>query len=379
MKYISMIPPLAVGDVIRGRPNCVLPVVDTSVLPFRQGRDALRVGLDLIGIGAGDEVLVPAVICEVVLDAFSERHVRLGYYGLSDTLVVDVDEIEARIGTETKAVYVNHALGRPVQMKPLRALCSRRGVLLIEDCAHALGGVSDGDEVGTLADFAIFSYWKFFGLPDGGGLRVQETVPQTSYVFNRVALPRQVAEVGKLCALGLAASLGLPSAVWRKRSKLKVLTEAGMDDGDQPAAEVQYRMSALSEWLLSRADMKAMVARRRQNFAYCLEKMRRVPSAEPLFKDLASGQVPYSFPVLVDDRDSIVRSAAGEAILLEPTVAPVDRCRKGLINPGERFDSLNEIAGKLLSIPVHQGLSPYALDRVFDALQRGLTDRAACD
>ena len=73
MKYISMIPPLVVGDVIRGRPNCVHPVVDTSVLPFRQGRDALRVGLDLIGIGAGDEVLVPAVICEVVLDAFSER------------------------------------------------------------------------------------------------------------------------------------------------------------------------------------------------------------------------------------------------------------------------------------------------------------------
>ena len=135
---------------------------------------------------------------------------------------------------------------------------------------------------------------------------------QTSHVFNRVALPRQVAEVGKLCAVGLAASVGLPSAVWRKRSKLKVLTEAGMDDGDQPLADVPYRMSALSEWLLSRADMKAMVARRRQNFTYCLEKMRLVPAAEPLFKDLASGQVPYSFPCVGRRPRPIVRSAADE-------------------------------------------------------------------
>ncbi len=374
-----MIPPLAAGGVFRGRPDGARPAIDAGTLPFRYGRDALRVGLDLFGIGAGDEVLVPAVICEVVLDAFSERDVRLGYYGLSDSLAVDVDEIEARIGAETRAVYVNHALGRPVQMKPLRALCSRRGVVLIEDCAHALGGASNGDQLGTLADFAIFSYRKFFALPDGGGLRVQQTARRTPLVFSRVALQRQVTGAGKLCALGLAASLGLPSAVWRSRSKLRASTEADMDDGDQPSADVPYRMSALSEWLLSRADMKAMVARRRQNFAYCLDKVRSLASVEPLFKELSSGQVPYSFPVLVDDRDSIVRRAAAEAILLEPTFAPVDRRRKGLINPEERFDSLDAIAGKLLSIPVHQGLSPDALDRVFDVVRRGLTDRGACD
>jgi perosamine synthetase len=374
MKYISMIPPLPVANVLRSRPKTAFPPVGPNALPFRYGRDALRVGLDLFGIGAGDEVLMPAVICEVVLDTFSERNIRLSYYGLSDSLAVEADEIEARIGVETRAVYVNHALGRPVSMKPLRSLCSRRGVLLIEDCAHALGGTSDGDQVGTLADFAIFSYRKFFAVPDGGGLHVQEKERQTPLVFNREELLRQVAGAGRLCALALAASPGLPSAVWRSRSKLQASTEADIDVGQQLSADVPRRMSALSEWLLSRVDMNAMVTRRRQNFSYCLEKIRGLPSVEPLFKDLALGQVPYSFPVLVDDRDAIVRSAAREAIVLEPTFAPVDRNRNGVINPEEGFDSLSAMAGKLLSIPVHQGLSSDALDRIFDVVRRGLIE-----
>jgi dTDP-4-amino-4,6-dideoxygalactose transaminase len=375
MKYISMIPPLAVGDIIRGRADGARPAIDAGTLPFRYGRDALRVGLDLFGIGTGDEVLVPAVICEVVLDAFSQRGARLGYYGLSDSLAVEVEEIEARIGPETKAIYVNHALGRPMQIKPLRALCNRRGVVLIEDCAHALGGATDDCSVGVLADFSIYSYRKFFALPDGGGLHVQQSARRHTRLPKRAGLPRQVAGAGKLFALGLASSIGLPSAAWRERSKRLALSEVG-GAGDLPSAEVQCRMSAISEWLLSRADMNEMVSRRRQNFAYCLDKVRSLASVEPLFKELSSGQVPYSFPVLVDDRDSIVRRAAAEAILLEPTFAPVDRRRKGLINPEERFDSLDAIAGKLLSVPVHQGLSPADLDRVFDVLRHGVNDRS---
>lgn len=371
MKYISMIPPLTTADVFRGQSEDLCRVVGENRLLFRYGRDALRVGMAMFGISCGDEVLVPAVICEVVLDSFSERDVRLRYYGLSDSLDFDAEEIEARIGPYTRAIYFNHTLGRPVQAGALRSVCDRHSLILIEDCAHALGGTSEGKPLGMQGDFAIYSYRKFFPLPDGGGLQVNRTGVNSQMSAKRVAPTRQLVEVGKQLVLGIAASIGVPGALWRQRAQNMDTLATVAEIHEFPShADSPRRMSAVSEWMLSRVDMKEMIARRRDNFAYSLLKVRSLPLVEPLYKDLLPGQVPYSFPLRVEGRARVVREAAAAAIVLEPTLAPVNRRQKGLANPDESFNALDNIAEQVVSIPVHQGMTTKALDRVFDVVRR---------
>ena len=67
-----------------------------------------------------------------------------------------------------------HYLGFPGPVQEVRALCQRRGLALIEDCAHALFSRLGDRSLGTFGDLAIFSPWKSLPLPDGGLLRVND-------------------------------------------------------------------------------------------------------------------------------------------------------------------------------------------------------------
>lgn len=373
MQYITIIPPLTTEDMFRRRSNSFRCHVGESTLAVAYGREALGIGLDSYGIVSGDEVLMPAVICDVVLDVFSERDIRFQYYGLSESLEFDIEDIEARIGHSTKAIYLNHAFGMPMQVASLRKLCDRRGLILIEDCAHALGGIYDGASLGSFGDFAIYSYRKFFPLPNGGGLRVNRLSGKPQVITKRDSSMRQIIESGKLLAIGVAASIGAPGSLWRQRYSKLMINDAFVDTTCVPACPpAPSCMSVISEWILSRANFDGMIARRRDNFLYMLQKIKSLSSVEPLFKSLLPGQVPYSFPLRVERRERVVSHAAVEAIVLEPTLARVNRQQRTLNNPNESFDTLDRIAEQVVSLPVHQVMTRAKLDRVIDVLRCGL-------
>jgi dTDP-4-amino-4,6-dideoxygalactose transaminase len=122
------------------------------------GTAALHVGLLAAGIGPGDEVIVPANAYVPVADC-----VRL--VGARPVLV-DVDEatacldpalVEASLTSRTRAVIPLHMYGHPVDLDPLLDLARARGLLVVEDAAHALGTRYRGRTVGSFGDFAIFS------------------------------------------------------------------------------------------------------------------------------------------------------------------------------------------------------------------------------
>jgi dTDP-4-amino-4,6-dideoxygalactose transaminase len=137
------------------------------------GTDALRIGLQALGVGEGDEVLVPAnagVPPVAAVVAAGARPVFGDVDPATDGL--DPAEVGRRATPRTRAVLVVHLYGRAAAIRELAAEAGRRGLRLLEDCAQAHGARTAGQPVGTFGDAAAFSFYptKNLGALGDGGL-----------------------------------------------------------------------------------------------------------------------------------------------------------------------------------------------------------------
>lgn len=141
------------------------------------GTAALHLALLALGIGKGDEVIIPNI-------TFVSPANAVLYTGAKPTLV-DVDEqywgldpnrIEEKITSHTKAIIVVHLYGHPCDMDPIRKVAENNGLFIIEDCAEAHGAEYKGKKVGTFGDVSIFSFYanKIITTGEGGMLITNE-------------------------------------------------------------------------------------------------------------------------------------------------------------------------------------------------------------
>lgn len=125
---------------------------------FGAGRMALYAILEACEIGEGDEVLVPAFTCEVVVHALMYRGIRPVYVDIDpNSFNIDCDSLIQRITSKARAIIAQHTFGIPCDMDRIRDIAVRHGLLVIEDCALSLGANYKGRPVGTMGDAAIFS------------------------------------------------------------------------------------------------------------------------------------------------------------------------------------------------------------------------------
>ena len=123
------------------------------------GTAALHAAVFALGIGPGDEVIVPAMTFVASANAVVYQGGTPVFADVeADTLLLDVAAAEARITPRTRAVVAVDFAGQPCDYDALRALCARHGLGLIADACHALGAADRGRPVGTLADLTAFSF-----------------------------------------------------------------------------------------------------------------------------------------------------------------------------------------------------------------------------
>ncbi|MFB6182349.1 MAG: aminotransferase class I/II-fold pyridoxal phosphate-dependent enzyme [Candidatus Magasanikbacteria bacterium] len=122
------------------------------------GRSAIYLALESSSISKGDEVIVPAYTCSVVINAVRWTGAKPVLVDINDNFNINPSKIKEKITDNTKAIVAHHTFGSPLKVKEIKKIAEENKLLFIEDCAHGLGGKIDGEEVGSFGDISIFSF-----------------------------------------------------------------------------------------------------------------------------------------------------------------------------------------------------------------------------
>jgi dTDP-4-amino-4,6-dideoxygalactose transaminase len=138
------------------------------------GTDALTIALRALGVGGGDEVVVPALTFYATAEAVLNAGATPVFCDVDeDTFTMTAATAEPAISSRTKALIPVHLYGNPAPMVELRELAASHGLRVLEDAAQAAGAKLDGTPAGSLGDAATFSFFpskNLGGFGDGGAI-----------------------------------------------------------------------------------------------------------------------------------------------------------------------------------------------------------------
>ncbi|MDA8140689.1 MAG: DegT/DnrJ/EryC1/StrS family aminotransferase [Desulfobacteraceae bacterium] len=122
------------------------------------GTAALSIALAACGVGAGDEVIIPPFTFVATFEAILTAGAVPVFSEIDETLCLDPQAIESRLTPRTKAVMVVHMCGAMARIDELKALCDRKGLILIEDTCQSVGASFEGKALGTFGHMGCYSF-----------------------------------------------------------------------------------------------------------------------------------------------------------------------------------------------------------------------------
>jgi 8-amino-3,8-dideoxy-alpha-D-manno-octulosonate transaminase len=162
-------------------------------LAVNSGTAALSLAMSALGLGPGDEVLLPGYLWVSCIAAVIRAGAIPRLIDVDDTFCTDPADLERKIGVHSRAVLLTHMSGAPGAVDKIAAICRAHKLSLIEDCAQANGATFRGQPVGTFGDLAIFSFQLNKNITAGeGGIVVcdEEALYRRAWACHDLGYPR---------------------------------------------------------------------------------------------------------------------------------------------------------------------------------------------
>jgi len=141
-----------------------------EALAVSNGTVALHLALAALGIGAGDEVMVPNMTFAASINAIIYTGATPVLVEIeADTLNIDASKLEALITRKTRAIMPVHLYGQACDMTEIMRIAKQHNLLVVEDCAEALGSTYEGRPLGVFGDAATFSFYGNKTITTGEG------------------------------------------------------------------------------------------------------------------------------------------------------------------------------------------------------------------
>ena len=171
-----------------------------EAVAVNSGTSALHIGNLSLGIGLGDEVIVPAFTFAASANSIALTGAKPVFCDVEeDYFTIDPNKVEKLITPKTKAIMAVHLYGQMCDMKSLKAIADKHGLFLIEDAAQAHGASIDGVPAGSWGDFAAFSFYPTKNMTTGEGGAIttgnEELVRMSKLLRNQGMLERYRNEV----------------------------------------------------------------------------------------------------------------------------------------------------------------------------------------
>ena len=163
------------------------------------------------GIGPGDEVIIPAQTHVATAHAVEITGAKPIFVDCDESGNIDVNKIERYLTVNTKAICVVHYPGLPVPMDKVMQIAKSRNLVVIEDCALAIGGIFKGKPCGTIGDIGCFSFYPAKHMTTGEGGMVVSRDPKIiesisnikSFGYDKSASERKIPGVYDIKRLGI--------------------------------------------------------------------------------------------------------------------------------------------------------------------------------
>jgi dTDP-4-amino-4,6-dideoxygalactose transaminase len=295
------------------------------------GYDAIRLTLEAMGIGAGDEVVIPAFTFAATAFGVSHAGATPRFVDVDpETYTMDPGKLASAITPRTKAVMPVHLFGHPADLDPILAIARKRGLKVIEDAAQAHGATYRGKRVGALADAGCFSFYpsKNLGALGDAGM----VVTSDGSLAERIRLLRNCGSKVRYVhdAVGYNNRLDNLQAAFL-RVKLKGLDRA--NDRRRKAAK---------------------------------EYGRYLDEMAPVVRDWA-GHVYHLYVIRSDQRDGIKERLAKSGIptgVYYPIPLHLQPCYRGLGGKEGDFPVSEKVAREVLALPMYPELTPVLVRRI---------------
>jgi len=349
---------------------------------FFWARNALYHCLPALGISRGAHVLLPAYLCRAAVEPFEAFGAEIEFYGVGRDCHPDFSEIESRITPRTEAILAVHYFGYSQKISEFRAICDRHRLALIEDCAHVLQNRSDGPCLGSFGDASVFSGRKFLPTYDGGELWLKRSSdmcnvdwkPESVLFTLKVAksLLDQSLENSSspLAKAAFAILKSLSAFAKRMRNSGKASGDAPLFALDSDVADfdpslLNQPMSRLSTWLQKHSDVAAIIACRRQNFQYLHDELQSMSRVTLLHTELPEHGSPWVLPAFIN-------GVADAHLKLQELGVPAVNWAgvRPPALPRGAFPDVDFLYDNLVFLPIHQNLTPSALQAIVEAVRK---------
>lgn len=302
------------------------------------GTDALHLALRAAGLGPGDEVVTSPFTFIATAEA-------IAYVGATPVFVdidprtfnIDPELVRRAITPRTRAIMPVHLFGQPADLAPLKQLCDEHGLLLIEDCAQSFGATYAGRQTGGWGALGCYSFFpsKNLGCYGDGGMVVtndDHLAEQVLMLRNHGSKVRYHHDI-----IGYNSRLDeLQAAILRV--KLKYIDRFN----DQRRANAHYYSARLAE-----------------------------AGVTPPFEDGKGVHVYHQYTVLTDRRESM-QQALTEAKCASAIYYPIPLHRQNVFATacaGLSLPVSDNVAERVLSLPIYPELSEAQMDRVVAAIR----------
>jgi dTDP-4-amino-4,6-dideoxygalactose transaminase len=347
------------------------------------GRSALYSLLKAYDIKAGDEVIIQAFTCIAVPEPILWRHATPVYVDIEPgTYTMSVADLERKITPKTKAIIVQHTFGIPAPIKQIMAIARAKNIIVIEDCAHALGSQIDGQMLGTFGDAAIFSFGrdKMFSSVFGGAVATANQSILAKVLADQAQLPLPPAgwvrqQLRHPLIFALAVSLYNTANIGKymiaAARDLNIISRAVTTDerhGGMPD-HIRYRYSPALAYLLKNqlAKFDDYTARRQSFGQRYFSGLANLASALPSVR--SDSQVAWlRFPLLVQNQPAVMQAAKQAGILLgdwyDTPLAPRDSSLSDFQYQEGTCPVAEETAKHVINVPTYPLMTDEQVDQV---------------
>ncbi|MFC4857172.1 DegT/DnrJ/EryC1/StrS family aminotransferase [Actinophytocola glycyrrhizae] len=311
-----------------------------AVVTCGSGTSALTLVLAALGIGPGDEVVVPAFGCAPLAATVVSSGATPVFADVRpDTMTLDPELARAAITPRTRALMPAHQFSVMADMPAFEALAARHGLRLIEDSAVAQGAVLDGRPAGTWGDAGVFSFVqvKSFGMPGEGGA----VVTRDPDLADTVRMLRNHGQDGR--QRFVHHRIGFNSRF------------------DEVMAAFQLRRLP---------GLAGRLARRARIAEYYTARFAALPGIQPPPAG-RDGRCFYVYCLRTDRRDDLAEHLAAQGIgthVYYPAPLPAQPAFAPYARPGAVWPNADAASRSILALPVYPHLTDAEIEHIADAV-----------